>query len=341
MGQPVTHSHSLIDSGMDIKRTVIPALLALMAVSCTRGEPVPVQRSTVTFSAGVPVKGSDAEVSALDVLVFRPDGSLDAYGRAEGTTLSLDLTDGMPLRWLMAANVPSASALSSVRTEKDLLALASPLEDSGKGTMVMSASGTVESAGAAGTVSAQLTRLASKVTLRRIDPQYLRGESHGEVKLSRVFLTNVMGSCPYTAEPWTAGPWLNRGGWDASLPDGLKAMLGTSPSVILDGSPAEGPWSLTASPNPVDNGVWGGGEWTPRNTRLVVELTEDGRPVWYPVTLPPMECGTEYIITEARLTGPGSDDPDTPVGRMGISVSLTLRTWDGQEHQMALTDQPG
>ena len=101
---------------------------------------------------------------------------------------------------------------------------------------------------------------------------------------------------------------------------------------IPDSRPMTLDCALYCMPNPTDNGLNSSNSpsWSPRNTRVAVELKVDGQSNWYPVDLPAMECNRHYVIDGMTINGPGSQGPDYPVTRSGLSFSVSVSPW-GEE----------
>lgn len=315
------------------------ALLAgLCLFSCDRAEPSPAVaqwREQVVFRAGGSASRASAApneslVSSLDLLVFRAaDGKLDAAVRSEGTggSIQTSVSAGVRLRYYLLANAPAGTA-GAYRDERDFLSGLTLLDHGSPDGLVMRGSGELTVTSGGGIVPVEMERYVSKVSLRSVAVDYAAA---AEVTVSRVVLVNAVGSTPWSGIPTAGELWYNRSGVDGSLPDtvrdmlvteyGLRAQAGTS--VTLQGS-------LYAMPNPTANGVNSSDEpaWSPRNTRVALELLVDGVPNWYPVDLPAMRCNAHYVIERLTVCGPGSDSPDKPVSREDVRFTVTVQPWD-------------
>ena len=69
------------------------------------------------------------------------------------------------------------------------------------------------------------------------------------------------------------------------------------------------------------------GNWTPRHTRLVLEVEIAGQTRWYPITLPVLLPGRWYQISGIRLVNSGSSSPDIPASRTDMTYSLHIQSW--------------
>lgn len=309
---------------------ILAVIIPLAVTSCHKDDIAPeAQRRTVSFSAGVATKAGDDGIGTLDALVFRENGQREAYARSGGNSVQVSLPTGIPLRWYLVAN--ATASLGSLLTESDLLSSRALLDGQTPSSVTMYGRGSGTIGDGTSTVGVELSRTVSRITLGSISPVFLKDSYQASaVKLSGIHVINAAGSCPYTLIPYAGGVWHNRLGREPGLGQGLSAMLGRDMDMTLDGHTVEGPWTFYACPNPTDNGIDSrtAPSWSERNTRLVVEISIDGVPNYYPMTLPAMECNTEYLIREAILKGPGSASPDIPVERHDMAFTVSVRPWE-------------
>lgn len=305
-------------------------IIPLTVTSCHQEDIIPeAERRTVSFSAGVATKAGDDGIVTLDVLVFRENGQREAYARAGGNTVQVSLPTGMPLRWYLVAN--ATASLGSMLTESDLLSSRALLDGQTPSSLTMCGKGNGTIGSNKSTVGVELARMVSRITLESISPVFLKDSYQASaVKLAGIHVINAAGACPYTLIPDAGGVWHNRLGREPGLSRSLSDLLGNGMDLTLDGSTLQGPWTFYACPNPTDNGIDSrtAPSWSERNTRLVVEISIDGVPNYYPMTLPAMECNTEYLIREAILKGPGSASPDIPVERHDMAFTVSVRPWE-------------
>lgn len=297
-------------------------------ISCNKEGTEGGDKVRVSFSAGLRTKASSVPgVNTLDLLVFRAGGSLEVHGRESGSEITASVVVGSPMKWYLVANAPAGS-FDGVADEGSFLSGLSRLADNTSSQFVMAASGSRVFA-AGDVVTAELTRLACKVTLGSVSAPFLSSSYAGsDVRVTGLYLINAVGSCPYGMTP-AQGDWYNRMGVDAGLPSDVKGLLVKDLDMPLTAAGVDGSWSLYCMPNPVANGVHSGTapEWSPRNTRLVLEISLDGRKSWFPMDMPSMECNHEYIVNDVRLLGEGSGHQDIPVSRNGITFDVSVNEW--------------
>lgn len=324
---------------------VFAGLVILMAgTACNRTED-PVsgeERRTVTFVLGdaAPTRASvtpyEDAVSSLDVLCFRMgDGALEGANRTvaqQGQALSgitCDVREGGSYDWFVVANAP-AGALS-YRTESAFLAGVTELTHGTSTSLVMMGSGTLTDAPQAAAVPVSLDRYICKVTVEEVVVEWSDAfTSYASVQLGRIALVNVVGTTPWSAVPAAGSLWYNRTAIDYEAPAYVQDMTVRQYGIALQEGVAVSTASpLYCMPNPVHNEVnsKNASAWSPRNTRVAVELVLDGFPTWYPVDLPAMSCNRHYVINRLIIKGPGSQGPDWPVERDDMQFTISVQPW--------------
>ena len=322
------------------------AALVVLAVSCSKGggtEPVADGvRSTVSFTIGddastrASVTPYENAVSSLDVLCFRSGDGL--YGNsnrvvaAEGQTLSsisTELMEGVSYDWYVIANAPAGS-LGYTNRNAFLHGL-TKLTDGTATSLVMMGSGTVLASEGNAPVPVALDRYACKVTVREVCVEWPDAfTAYSSVTLGRIALVNVVGTTPWSGVAEAGDLWYNRMGIDYSAPEYVRDLtVRQYGTALTEGVPADAESPLYCMPNPVvsNKNSKNAPEWSPRSTRVAVEILLDGFSSWYPVDLPAMVCNTHYVINRLTVKGPGSQGPDWPVERDDIQFTVTVEPW--------------
>lgn len=298
-------------------------------------------RARVSFVVGTPstraaVTAHEDEVRSLDVLVFRADdGSLDVHERLTGnglTGITAEVTAGVPMHWHVVANAPE-DALDGFVSEERMLGSVTFFMDGTTSSLVMHAGGdvTVRAEGNQ-PVCAVLDRYTCKVTVESLSVKWIDSfTTPPVVSLERIVLVNAVGSTPWSAVPAAGDVWYNKMGVDSSLGAFEKDMLVKEYGSRSIGSsaPVDVASPLYCMPNPISNS-WNSvnaPSWSPRNTRVAVELKVDGMSNWYPVDLPAMQCNRHYLLKGFTVSGPGSDSPDKPVSRDDVAFSVEILPW--------------
>ena len=321
------------------------AVLVVVAVSCNKQGPVPEReepRSTVSFTIGesagtrASVTPYEDVVSSLDVLCFRTqDGSFGNSNRvvasdgAPLTAISTELQDGVSYDWYVVANAPAGSLAYANRTA--FLAGLTGLVDGTQTSLVMMGRGTVLASEGGDPVPVALDRYACKVTVKEVCVDWPDAfSSYSSVTLGRIALVNVVGTTPWSGVPAAGELWYNRMTVDYTAPAYVQDMTVKQYGFSLSQGEAKDVESpLYCMPNPVtsNKNSKNAPEWSPRSTRVAVELLLDGFPNWYPVDLPAMTCNTHYLINRLTVKGPGSQGPDWPVERDDVQFTVTVQPW--------------
>ena len=84
-------------------------------------------------------------------------------------------------------------------------------------------------------------------------------------------------------------------------------------------------YNFYSFPNPVTSDVTGA-KATGGKARLVVTATFNNKTYYYPVTLDKLERNKSYEV-QLTISGAGSDDPNRPVEKGSMSVSIAVKGW--------------
>lgn len=282
------------------------------------------------------VSGEGDAVASLDLLVFRAsDGMLDTYKRLTSGALSVEaeVTSGRSMHWWVVANAPSG-VLAAFQEESVFLSALTRLEDTGSAAMVMHAEGTKTFTASANSVSSQLVRYASKVSLRDVTVEWLDAFAYAPTcRLQTVALVNAVGTTPYSGTPTApaaSGAWFNRSSVETTLTAVQKVFLVWDTGLNIPSSATVTPAiELYAMPNPSTTVLWATDTpWSPRRTRMAVELVIDGVSNWYSVDMPAMEGNKHYQVSNLIIRGPGMPAPDMALERSSVSFTVNVVGWD-------------
>lgn len=311
------------------------SLIIMSLVSCTTGNPEafpagekPGGRVTVDFGLETPAvkgyfSGEEDTVGSLELMVFRRgDGKIDTRARVVGSsTITACVTVGEPLDWFIIANAP-ASELSSFRNEQDFMAGSCML---GEG-MTMFSSGSDTFSKESHSVYSQLNRHSCKVSLESISVQW---PGSLPCRLEKVALINAAGTCTWHGQPESGNIWYNCSAIDAN--GDIRRMLVWEDGADIDTeNDVEVGAELYTMPNPL-TGTDYGLPWTPRCTRLAIELVTGGASNWYSIDLPDMQCNCHYMVRNVVIKGPGTQGPDQELVRNGITCEISVLPWGTEE----------
>ena len=311
------------------------ATLLLCAAACNKPSlsevdpsPIPEMATlTVGVSSGPATKSTsitsedEAAVSNLQVLVFRTNGALDAYGTVDNASeLQISCTTGEKKVYAVV-NAPSLAAIS---TEDALKATSSLLADNTSTAFEMIGSTTV-TLPHAGTVNIDVNRIVSKIVLKSVTKNFTSAALAAKTfTIDEIFITNVAGDINFglTAAPTV---WFNQKAYASEQ----AAFTHDAPDVTVGSTPYGTEHRFYAYPNPTSTSPdpEGGDTWSPRHTRLVLKTTLGTDIYYYPITLPILEPNKSYEINNLTITRPGSSDPDIPVSINDCTFSITVLPW--------------
>ena len=337
---------------MEKIRLFIAAFLLLAAASgCSKENIAPDSSWQEVFpiEISIPqpaVKASPApdetKVNSLQIYVFRSNGGLEAYGKAMSSKVVTQCTSG-PKVIVALANAPD---IRDARTKAELDARISDLKANSPGSFVMYGTVSREVSASSGTITIPVTRMVARVSIQKITnrldlPQY----AGSSIQIRRIYLVNAAGNMKYgdtsydvksvKADAFTPTVWYNTG---ACKGDGdLPALLNSRELSSATASPSA-PYTVAhyfyCYPNPTATDSQTG---TARYTRLVVEVSIDGRLCYYPISIPGIKNNHTYNISELVITHIGSDSPDTPITYNEASFTVTVNPWqDGSDSSVTI-----
>lgn len=297
--------------------------------------------STRAVTAYTTAQDYEKAVNSVQILVFDANGDINFYKDA-GTSvsgISISTTTGAKTVWAVV-NGPDLSEID------DMDALKATAVDLGDNSvtksegfvMAGSASCTVTASGA--TANVNVSRLVSRVALQRVTNSLPSG--YGAMTIDNVTLINVVGNQNLNGAAEIA-TWYNKAGRKdgataatqiidgsanaASCPTLTFAAPAVSVANGADHIPSA-PYLTYCYPNGTTADVNGwSSTFTARKTRLIVAATIAGTRYYYPVTIDTPERNKAYTV-ELTITGLGSDDPDKPVEKGGITASVTVQGWE-------------
>lgn len=323
-------------------RLFLKCLLMLAPVSCLCScigigseEARTAETVSVTVKSSLAAENADA-IRRLEALAFRKgDGILEDFSATSDESVSLKITADMPVEVIALAN-SAGDALRNVYDKESLCAVRTSFPDMEENGFVMSSGFRDYTAVVDGGLELPLTRLACEISLEELKVSFVTEELAAlGVTLERAFLINVSTECGYDLNP-QAVSWRNRSAFDADL-SGFekKAYCREFGIAVKDTAPIDLGTELFCYPNPVDNGIFADdvGEWCPRNTRLVLQLSVGGIQNYYSVSLPSMECGREYVIKSIELLGFGMEAPDLRMSRTAVVFETMVSDWEESEEK--------
>ena len=246
-----------------------------------------------------------------------------------GTPLTLQLTAGQRYSCFAIVNYPisgvGAFDPSSVRTPEDLTGKVAYLGDNRISALLMFGyTSIIPVPGAAAPVSINVSRLVSRIDLRRLEVDFsakphLAGKTFTlrGIYVTNAYRTSLYGNdYTYPELSGTRSAWYNTGGWHRgeSAESGIDAILGDRGinAVVSAGNPYTVNHSFYTFPNPTREAddIRTMEAWMRRCTRLVIEASIDSDIVYYAITVPGMVRNCIYAASNVVIHGRGSNDPE-------------------------------
>lgn len=302
----------------------------------------PLTKATSAYSTA---QTYESQVNSVQILVFNSStGVLDKYHNAGKTLtgISLSTVQGSKTVWAVI-NGPD---LSSVGTLSALQSVALTLGGNNSTTastgFVMAGSASCTVGASAATCSITASRFVSRVALVSVKNEI--PAVYGALTINAVWLSNVVGNQNIAGNAGMS-TWYNKFGradestqvsshiidgstYKASCPDLTFKSLSQSVSNGSTHTPSTPylfysfPNSSTTAPKAFST------SFTEQRSVLVVKATVNGTAYYYPVTLDDATLARNTTYTVAlTITGIGSTDPNVPVQKGNMSVSINVSGW--------------
>jgi len=283
----------------------------------------------MSFQTKSTTQATETKINNFQVLVFLPNGTLDAYGKStDGNAISIKITKGTGRTCYAVVN--SSRDLSTVASVSALTALTSELSDNSLTNLEMIGKVDSKDFTSATTCSIPVKRFAAKVIIDKITPNF-SSAAHAAMtfKVKGIYLINANGYSPYT-QVVDGCRWYNQFEYDSDVCDALLADKPMDVTVTKT-SPMSTPHYFYCYANPTKTDTSGGTIFTPRYTRLVIETALGGSTYYYPINIigtdGVLNANTSYEITNLTITGLGSSDPDVVPQKGSVSFSVTVTDW--------------
>ena len=320
---------------METMRTGLVLSLLVLA-GCDRAVPpgpAPVEVVFSVLGEGTRLSSTagEAAVDGWTLLLYR-DGELAETGASSsGSDIRKKLPAGDYAAFAVV-NPPADFHPTDYPSLSKLEAAESRLRDNAPGRLVMAGSRTVTVPVPDGaTQRIGVDRLVCKAGIRKVSVQMTNPVIASlPFRLKAVYLTNCYAKSRYGSDFETADigsestSWYNRMGFHSDPgTDGILSETGIDSRITPD-APHTQEHCFYFYPNPIPEALDSRtGTWARRRTRLVLEAQIGERTYYYAVTLPPSQRNKTYLIEEAVIRKPGSQDPEEDVP--GV-VDVVFRT---------------
>lgn len=342
-----------------MKRFYFLLALAILPAACTQTEAVPClstpAKGTLVLKVDPPLTrvtdfSAEAVMSALQVLVYRPDGSLEADATFEisaGAEYALEVEEGTKSVVVLAnRSTVSLPSLTDAQASIQSYESTGGAPSDGLPMYAIQEGVTVEAA-RQNPLSVVLVRNVCRIRVPAVDLSGMDAALQAQLTVRGVFLTDVrartgLGSqetptetsylhpCGRYEKPAGSGKAAKmslstRSGW--SIGDGVDCQSGDTFPVNLYCLPNNRETDSFAIPASLKGGTWSFTGLAPRRTHIVLEAGFGNQTWYYPVALPVLIENTTYSV-KFVLTGPGSSDPSVKPSQQDYSAVLTVLPWE-------------
>lgn len=303
------------------------------------------QRSTKAGNVYTTELDYEKAINSLQLLIFDKGGQLRHYSTVEesygGYTKTVSMDKGEKHVWAVA----NCWDLSDITDEDDLKAVQVKLEnnsvDEDEG-FIMADSQTVNLSGSSANVTLSMRRLVGRVALYSITNNL--PAAYGALKINRVYLSNVVGNQNLMGN---ANPtlWYNKEGrMDETNRNSTHIIEGNKYKASCESLTFKSVNSTLSVGDvyaPEDDCVFYGmpntsssfpsgfhSTFSAQMTVLVVDATINSHTYYYPVVMANgilRNCSYTVYLT---ITDLGSDDPNKPVTRGDLDVTIEVSEWD-------------
>ncbi len=271
------------------------------------------------------VTGAEEDnINNLQLFVFDEHGTKEYYVNA-GSSMTAEIVTKEGRKTIVA--VVNAPSLENTGSKTELMDRPTYLADNSLGSLIMT--GEVDAViQREGRITIPVTRIISKVTIRKITSALSASLSSKELKIKSIYLINVAGDNKYSASSAPTS-WYNKL-YDGRNDSGCRTFpLLSDPvnSIISANSSYSKEHSFFCYPNLTQDETFDS-TWSPRHTMLVIDALLGGEQTYYPIELPVIGRNKCIIIDELILTRKGSDYPYVPVSDEDCTATVKVVPWD-------------
>lgn len=269
----------------------------------------------------------EAKINNVQILVFREDGVLDAYKKALNSPVSgVVCTAG---NRSVYAIVNYASDLSGVKKLDELLSKAFLFTDEKIGGFQMIGHKSLNVSSSTGEVAVTASRAVAKIHFSGIRTDFeAPAYKNSPVALNKIYAINIAGAYDFSYPDASSLPSLNAGSLEASLALNQRALLVFEPENPL-------PVTNGAAALSIDKNFYVYPNFSENDrdkTRIVVEVSIDGKLFYYPLTFAvSLKNNTLYDIKGLVIKRPGSNSPNLPVKTEDCDFNLSVSDWEEGE----------
>ena len=308
----------------------------------------PVEETEISFQLYNPndlkTKGiqsfDENSIKTLLICLFRPDGSLDVIREFSDVKVDTKIFT----RCEVGANrniyaIANWIPQTPITKESDIQTALTHLSDNDQSKTVMAGVLKNEAIVYNGTYTIPIKHIAIKISLTGIknslEPFNLKGKS---IVVKSLSIINVPIVAPLFLEDWTAkngnkpfspSEWWNKGNW-GSTADINRYTHDIINVTLKAGETYSKVHTFYTYANPIIDKT----ErldlmtWTPRQTRIVAEVSIGADTYYYSKKLVDPEANTHYMFGNFVITRKGSNNPDLTIDNSFISSKVKIVDWN-------------
>lgn len=284
---------------------------------------ISVTSGPATKATGV-TTAEEESIKNLQLFVFDENGAKEYYVNAGNSSSGEVISKDGKKSIVALVNAPELDDISS---KAELMGHTTYLSDNSLGALVMTGE-TDAVIQSGGRITIPVTRIISKVTIKKITSAFTASLASKELKIKSIYLINVAGDNKFSASSMPS-IWYNKlyDGRNDSACSSFPLLSDPVNSTVAAKSSYSKEHSFYCYPNLVSDESFDS-TWSPRHTMLVVDALLGGAQTYYPIELPVIGRNKCIIIDELVLTRKGSDYPYVPVADGTCSVSVQIVPWD-------------
>lgn len=174
------------------------------------------------------------------------------------------------------------------------------------------------------TCNVPVKRAIAKVEIQKVTNALAAPYATSDITITGIYVSNA------TSTTTLAGTATQTFGYNK------LGVLGTDAAYALSAGTLSGAATHSAAytcaqtlylcPNTSTNDVYEG-EWSARYSRVVLKATIEGATYYYNVNIPTPEAGNHYLISEAKITKLGTQNPDEKLEDAAVTLSFTIEPW--------------
>lgn len=315
-------------------------LAAAMMTACSKDgsggeESASVMMTCLTIGIeGASVTRADEEkINSLQVLLFK-DGVFCCSGSSDCGSVDITAAKGTYSIYAFVNDPREWSSVPDI-SEAVIFGSSSSFADNSPSSYVMFGYlPSFEIKGEPVSVTIPVNRFASKISIEEtaVDFSGNAGYKGCSLTIRRIYLSNVLGTCPYSMIPSGAPSaddvWYNRMGFEGSSESITSLTSDTELDITIeDDSSKDLALSYYAYPNGCASDSFSD-IWEARKTRVVIEAALDGQECWYHITIPEMKPNAHYRITRCTIRNIGGTSPEKHMEPADISFTMQVEDWE-------------